>query len=487
MKKLNFTILLCLFSSFFYAQEYSFSKATKLTNKVSRFKILGRNVNYIVAERWGSKSNFLDLYNAKLKKVSTKEIILAKDEKLKKIWLQPKQGWVLYTKANKDYTLVKARKLDAKLNIKTTSLSLDSIVERKDLVEANLRTKYSFNKKFLATYLPIFSDGGMDKFAIDIYNKDLEKIQAVDLRNKFIKEGKYINLLVLNDGGFVLIFRDEVSTNNFKIYYKAVDAELKIIPLKIENEIFKKLKIEVNNNTKELIFAGFNLHTENRRANSADAFFSFKLNLETGKRSKKVTEVFTREFYKLLTGKDSKNAKISLQTFYFKKIIPKQDGGYLVFAESFYENVETSSVPYRASTIGGGPPSVFDENTYKTKYFNYNDVIIYTLAEDMALESVNIINKRQQSLEDKGGYSSFFLANQQDKLNILFLDEISTNSSLKNYKINATSNIYKDNVFNVSQNNVMPVVKMSVQTGPNELLIPSFLNNSFSIIKVVFN
>lgn len=484
MKKIYFTILLCLFSSYFYAQEYDFSKATKLNNKVSRFKILGRNVNYIVAQRWGSKANYLDLYNAKLKKVATKEIVLAKDENLKKIWLQPKQGWLIYTKANKEYTLVQARKLDAKLNIKTKPLSLDSILERKDLVQANFRTKYSFNEKFLATYLPIFSDGEMDKFAVRVYNKDLKQFQKIDFKNKFIKEGKYINLLVLNDGGFVLVFKDQESTNNFKIYYKAIDADLKIIPLKIENEIFNKLKIEVDNHTKELIFAGFNLHREGKRTNAADAVFSFKLNLETAKKTKKITEIFTKEFFRLLTGNESKKDKISLQTFYFKQIIPKQDGGYLVFAESFYENIETQSVPYRPSSPG---PSVFEENTYKTKYFNYNDVIIYSFTSNMTLESVNIINKRQQSIDDKGGYSSFFIANQQNKLNVLFLDEISTDSSLRNYEIDDKSKIFKDYVFNVSQNNVMPVMKMSVQTGPKEILIPSFLNNSFSIIKVVFD
>lgn len=486
MKKLNITILLCLFSSFFYAQEYDFSKATKLNSKVSRFKILGRNVNYIVAQRWGTKANYLDLYNAKLKKVSSKEIILAKDENLKKVWLQPKQGWLIFTKANKDFTLVQARKLDAKLNLKSKPLTLDSLMERKDLVQANLRTKYSFNEKFVATYLPIFSRGEMDKFSIRIYDHDLNETQSIDLKNKFIKDGSYVNLLVLNDGGVVVVFKDKTSTNNFKVYYKAIGKDLKIIPLNVENEIFKKLKIEVNNKTKELIFAGFNLHREGKRTNAADAFFSFKLNLETGQRAKKVTEIFTKEFYTLLTGKVSKNEKVSLQTFYFKRIIPKQNGGYLVFAESFYENVETKSVPYRSSNVGGGS-SVFEENTYKTQYFNYNDIIVYSLSENMALESVNIINKRQQSIDDKGGYSSFFITNQQDKLNILFLDEISTNSSLKNYEIDASSEITKDYVFNVSQNNVMPVMKMSVQTGPNEILIPSFLNNSFSIIKVVFD
>ncbi len=486
MKKLNFTILLCLLFSFFYAQEYDFSKETKLNSKVPRFKILGRNVNYIVAQRWGAKANYLDLYNAKLKKVSSKEIVLAKDENLKKIWIQAKQGWLIYTKANKEYTLIQARKLDAKFNIKSKPLILDSLVERKDLVQENLRAKYSFNEKFVASYLPVFSAGKMNKFSISIYNTALEKVQKVDLQNKFIKEGKYIRLLVLNDGGFVLVFKDQESTNNFRVYYKAVNADLKIIPLKIENEIFKKLKIEVDNKTKELIFAGFNLFREGKKTNAANAFFSFKLNLETGVKSNKVTEIFTKAFYQLLTGKESKKDNISLQTFYFKSIIPKQDGGYLVFAESFYENVETKSIPYRSGSVNSGP-SVFSENTYKTKYFNYNDVIVYTISNNMALESVNIINKRQQSLDDKGGYSSFFIVNQQDKLNVLFLDEINTNATLKNYEINAHSTIYRDYILNSAQNNVMPVVKMSVQTGPNEILIPSFLNNSFSIIKVIFN
>ncbi len=484
MKKTIFTILLSFVFSCFYAQEYSFSKAIKLNNKVHRFRILGRNVNHIVAERWGAKVHYLDAYNAKLKKVSTKEIKLEKDEKLKKVWIQPKQGWIIYTKATKEHTFLLAKKLDSRLNIKTKPVLLDSIVERKDLVQANLRTKYSLNERCMASYLPIFSEGGIAYFSVNVFDTKLKKIQSVKIKDRFITDGKYVNLLVLNDGSFVMIYKETDKTNAFKVFFKEKDVDIKKYSLNIDNEIFKKLKIEVDNERKELILAGFRLYKEKKRKNASDAFFSLKIDLKTGKKSQKVTEVFTKEFFKLLTNKESKNEKVTLQTFYIKKIIAKKDGGYFVFAESFYEqeNIETSSImqnPYATSTI-------YDRTEYKTLSYNYNDIIVYSIDSNQKLQTVNIINKKQHSFDDKGGYSSFFLVNQQDKLNVLFLDEISTDASFKNYAINKNSEIDKNYIFNVSQNNVMPVLKMSVQTAPNELLIPSFLNNSFSIIKVVF-
>jgi len=480
--KSSITIFFCFLLSLSFAQDYDFSKSIKLNNKTPRFKILGKNINYIVAERWGTKFHYLDLYNAKLKKISSKELSFNKDEKLKKTWIQPKQAWLIYTKATKDKTLVLAKKMDAKFNIKTKPLLLDSIFERKDLVQENFRSKFSLNEKNLITYMPVFSKGAIDFFYINVYNTNLKSIQNIKLKDKFIKNGKYVNLLAMNNGSFVLVFKEKESTNKFKIFYKTPKGEFIEHIVTIENEIYKKVKIEVDNLTNELIFSGFRLYKDNKK-NTSDAFFSVKINLLTGKKSTQIVEKFTKDFFKLLTGKESKKSKVVLQTFSIKKIIPKKDGGFLVFAESFYENIETKNVPYMVSTQG---PSVFENNSYKTKSYNYNDIIIYTIDKNMKLKNVNIINKRQQSYDDKGGYSSFYIVNTQNNLSVVFLDEISTESSLKNYNIDSESNLEKDYIFNVSQNNVMPVVKMSVQISPNEILMPSFLNNSFSIIKVVF-
>jgi len=477
-----FTIFLCLNT---FAQDYSFSKSIKLNAKTPRFKILGKNLNYIVAERWGAKYHYIDLYNAKLKKVATKDISPEKNEHIKKIWIQPKKGWIIYTQTNKEYTLLQAKQMDARFNSRSTPLLLDSIVERKDLVQENLRMKYSFNEKYLATYMPIFSKGEIDYFSINVFNKELKKTQKLRLREKFIKNGKYVKLLILNDGSIVVVYREQDETNKFKVFYKKVGKDLKTYDLNISNEVFKKIKVEVDNRTKELIIAGFRTSENNK--NAANAFFTLKLDLETAKKTEELIEVFTEDFYKLLTGKLPKTEEVSLQTFYINKIIPKTDGGYLVFAESFFVNTETKSIPSIARHSGTQIAPSFEENTYKVKIINYNDIVVYNITDSLQLESVNIISKRQKSTDDNGGYSSFFIFNQLDKLNILFLDEINTNSSLKNYTIFRDIEIDKDYIFNVSQNNIMPVLKMSVQTAPKEILIPSFLNNSFSIIKIVFD
>lgn len=485
--------LLCIFSSNTYAQKIAFSKPIKLTNKTPRFKILGRNAQYFIAQRWGSKLNYIDLYNANLKKISSKELRLDKDEALKKIWIQPKNGWIVYTKATKDFTYVEAKQLDQKLNIRNTSIRLDSIVERKDLVQSNFRTSMSLNEKFFATYIPVFSNGSLDYFMASVYDQKLKEVQKIKLKSNFVRTGKFLDLIVMNNGELICVFQEKDKTNSFEIYHSKTKNDIAKHTLKLENEVFKKLKLEVDNENNNLIIAGLNLHQENRRISAADAFFSLKLDLETGVFSKKKVEVFTHDFYKLLTENDSKTEKVFLQTFYIKTIVPTVDGGFLVFVESFYENVEVFEAAQTSpgnSSVGVatmlGSASFSPSTSYKTNYYHYNDVIVYTLTDSMEIQSVNIIKKRQRSEEDNGGYSSFSISNQQNLLEVLFLEQINTNSSLKRYTINKDSEIFKDYILNLEQNNVMPVVKLAVQTAPNEVLVPSFLNNSFSIIKIVF-
>lgn len=493
MKNYVIILLLCIFSSNSYAQQVTYSKSIKLTNKTPKFKILGRNAKYFIAERWGEKFHYLDLYSSNLRKISTKEFKLESDEALKKIWIQPNQGWVIYTKAEKDFSYVNARQMDVNLNVRSTPLVLDSIVERKDYVQNNFRTTQSLNEKYLAIYLPVFSKGSLDYFLVTVYDENMQQVQKISLKTDFVKQGTFVDLLVLNNGSVAAVFIEKDSNNKFEVYFSDEDKNLKTYVLNLENEVFKKVKFEVDNLNNELLIAGLNLYQDNKRLVAADAFFSLKMNLETGMLSNKIVEVFTNDFYKLLTENDSKTEKVYLQTFYIKTILPRVDGGYLVFAESYYENEEVFEVPQSNGLSGGGTSMMIGQSsfspatTYKTNYYFYNDVIVYTLGKDLKMESVNIIKKRQKSQEDNGGYSSFNIINQQNMLEVLFLDEISTNSSLKRYTLNKDSEIFKDYILNVGQNDVMPVVKLAVQTAPNEILVPSYLNNSFSIIKIIFD
>ena len=489
MKKIILLISVCLFSSFSFAQKITYSKSIKLNNKTPRFKVLGRNANFFIAERWGTKYHFIDLYNADLKKISSKELRFEKENKLKKIWIQPNKGWVIYTNANKDFTLLEAKKLDAKFNIKTKPLLLDSIVERRDLVADNLRITSSLNEKYLAVYLPIFSKGKLDYFYIKVYDTNLKVVHEMKLRDAYVKDGSFVDIEISNKGEAIAIFKDKNKTNDFKIYFINSTNEIKSYPLTLSFPVFKRLKFSLDNINNNLLVAGFKLSDETKKKPASDAFFTLKMNLETGQISKNTLEVFEQEFFKLLTGRESKSDKVTLQTFYIKEIIPKIDGGYLVFAESYYENEEIVEIPQNQLNNGsavGAAVFIPSTSTYKTNYFHYNDVIVYTINAEQEIEAVNIIKKRQRSEDDNGGYSSFKIVNQQNLLELLFLDEININSSLKKYTINGSSELFKDYILNVNQNNVMPVIKMAVQTAPNEVLIPSYLNNNFSLIKVTF-
>lgn len=491
MKNYVIILLVCIFSSNIYAQEISYSKPIKLTNKTPKFKILGRNAKYFIAERWGTKYHYLDLYNSSLKKQSTKELKLDADESLKKIWILPKTGWVLYTQAGKEFTYVKARQLDVNINIKTTALVLDSISERKDLIQNNFRTLLSLNEQYLGVYLPVFSKGFLDYFLVSVYNEKLELVQKVKIDSDFVKDGTFVELFILNNGAIAAVFLQKDSNNKFRIYYSDENSNMKTYAFNLENEVFKKVKFEVDNINKQLLIAGFNLYQENRKAQAADALFTLKMDLETGEFTNKTVEVFTNDFYTLLTERESKTEKVFLQTFYIKNIVPKLDGGFIIFAESYYENEEVMDVPQSMSGGGSsmmiGQASFAPATTYRTNYYFYNDVIVYTINSNMEIETVNIVKKRQKSQEDNGAYSSFFITNQQHILDLIFLDEISTSSSLNRYTITKDSEVFKDYILNTGQNDVMPVVKLSLQTAPNEILVPSYLNNNFSVIKIVFD
>ncbi len=123
-----------------FSQQTIISSGTKLNNKISNFRILGKLGDKFLVERYGDNTHILDVYNSSLKSQLSKQINLAKDEFIEKIWIQPNQGWIIRVQHEKEKNYLLASKIDNKIAIAQKALVLDSLEERKDLFQANLRS-----------------------------------------------------------------------------------------------------------------------------------------------------------------------------------------------------------------------------------------------------------------------------------------------------------------------------------------------------------
>ncbi|MEZ4929648.1 MAG: hypothetical protein R2777_06525 [Chitinophagales bacterium] len=128
-------------------------------------------------------------------------------------------------------------------------------------------------------------------------------------------------------------------------------------------------------------------------------------------------------------------------------------------------------------------------NTYSSStIYNFNDILVYNVDSNGIIdkENIGIIRKKQISTNDNGSYSSFYTANLQNELQLIYLDEIDNEGQLLAESIEPHKDSKNKVVMNIGGNEVVPIVKMSMQTAPNEILIPSMSRSKFKLIKLVF-
>ena len=245
--------------------------------------------------------------------------------------------------------------------------------------------------------------------------------------------------------------------------------------------VFRKVKFEVDNIKNNLMVAGMYEYRFDKRSNGgAYKFFTARINLDNGVEYNHVSNTFSNEFYRDLTGKDSPEQVVQFFTFNVNKIIAKVDGGMTVISESYYKDeVERVMAP---SPMMYGPSF----GTFVSIItHNFNDIVVFDFDNKSDISRVQIVRKRQVSENDNGSYSSFYTFNERDKIRLFFLEEINRQSNFSEFAFSDTEIGKKKSLYNCAEKDVFPISKMAVQTGVNEVILPSFINNQFSLVKLI--
>lgn len=488
MKKLLLIFIAFLFSlATIEAQKVVPSSKLKLTKKYPKFKFLGKTKNQFITYRYGTKNHILDVFDSNMRFRYSSNINLNNNQDIIDFWMLPGGGWMILNEKDKNgKVLLKASKLDGKLNISNKPLLLDTLQERVELVQNNIRIKKSLNETHLAIYLPVFKSGKIDYFQFLIYDLSMNLIQSKKIYSSKINESSFAEVLVFNDGSFALILEKnkQASENNtFHIFYGSPILGLQEIDFTSKESIFKKAKFEADNIKNDIIVAGMYEYKFDKRGKMGGAykFFTSKIDLDSGIEYVHNANEFSPEFYLDLTGNESPEEVIQFFTFFVNKVIPKVDGGMIAFTESYYKTEEDRY--YNPNTMFYGPS--FGNYVPITKY-NFNDVLIFDFDEIGNITRVQIMRKRQVSENDNGVYSSFTHMNQQDRIRILFMNEIQRQSKYSEFVFDNENFGQNKSIFNVGEKDVFPLTKMAIQTGINEIVVPSLLNNKLSLIKIVY-
>jgi hypothetical protein len=475
-------IILLLWFTCAQAQIVEVSNPTRLPNKTSRFKILGKNNDGYIIRLYGAE-DVINVYSEDLKLLTTKTIDYKNKEGLLQYVMLNKTGAVIfYLSKDKKNPALLAQPVNSKFIEIGKAILLDTIYDRKDIAAANLRYKESPDHSYLVMYYPYFSGNtveSIDFICIDRSLNRLYKKKVIVQRPEADLENMWF--LVDNEANTYMVFQDEVKKGEnsiFSVIRVNSSAEISSYKLAIDKEIFGEPQFELDSKNGNLIAAGFYDDDNKKTEAAATGFFYASYKAADGTENKVSYNTFSKAFMTELTGREAKDDKLKLFTFNVRKIVIRNDGGALISAESLIKDQRETSTGVSLQPGYTGFRTV--------TIYQYNDIVAFSINPDGTIDWNAIMRKKQVSEEDNGAYSSFLTINQNDRLRLLYLDEISTAASLNQYVLSSKGHSDRSVVFNQEEKDVAIQPKAGKQVSPNEVLLPSFLGGSFKLVKITF-
>ena len=157
-----------------------------------------------------------------------------------------------------------------------------------------------------------------------------------------------------------------------------------------------------------------------------------------------------------------------------RKIVPRNDGGYLMVAENFEitQQMETFYL--------NGVPQTSSKSVY-----NYNDVILISMDSSGQMEWRHNINKRQSSFASMAYLHSMGIYVCENNVNLLYNDNSGQSNRVIHIRLARTGVLEQKIVLN-SENEYTAIIPLEgKQTGYNRFVTPVMQNRQTLLLQVV--
>ncbi|MBC8048398.1 MAG: hypothetical protein H7Y00_16480 [Fimbriimonadaceae bacterium] len=473
-----------------FAQNIFISPPEKLSTELVGFDILGKTKNgdVLIYKKFRFEDE-IQVLDKQMQLKRTKDITLKLDnyETIELIKLNEEIFQFYTLKENKNLYLYHQRyntdfekKGDPKI-IDSTSLRLG------DNFSA-FRIMKSKNEDYVLIYKYEYSSGRIDKLFSVVVNAAGNIVQAGS--ENLPGEGfspAFVSATISDDGKPVFLFENDTYSckrekGNAHYIFVMQENSNQFSTTEIQNAndsaqtCIRALQFEIENKTGDIIAVGL---TGEDSKDAMLGYSFFRISTFGGEIIQQHTYTFTQEMLETISGKADKNVKY-VPVYKVTQIIPRMDGGALMVAEYYEKTVEN----YENTVYD--PYYGYRTSTRQVEYFEYSDIVLFSLNNEGEIDWNNIIRKKQVSKEDKGVNSSFALANCKQSMYFIFNEDISQNNNVLQYQMTADGSLDRKSLFNPNQQEVELRPSAAKQISFNEMIIPSIYRRNIAFVKVVF-
>lgn len=344
---------------------------------------------------------------------------------------------VTFLDKKKDENILYAHKLTKDGQLDGNLIQLATIKIESKSNRGSFRIELSVDRKKLVVVAnPSFDRKSKESFGFTIFDAKLNTIKKMKVDLPYEDENFTLGKFLILDNGNVYIMGEHVFERKEKV--KGQDAsEFVIVSINISTEKTTDFKIKVPNRNitsigmdlskdqSKIYCLGFYSDIDKKSKNvgkDTDGVFNLMLDTETNEVTAKDFYEFTVDFVNELLGKSKKKAKKSdedegiANSFEMRTISPLSDG-------SFWATFENHYTYERCNTNSQG------KTTCRT-YYVFGDIIACKVDANGKISKVSFLEKSQTTVNQEGS-SSFITIQKDDKVFILYNDDVDNINEMK--------------------------------------------------------
>ncbi len=485
------TILLIYLFAFgaVQGQEYRFSKAEKLSNKVTDFDIIGKVGENVILHKYGNNYNVIEAYDAKTmqrtwirelnldgKKTGVLDIIPLADGLL-----------VFYFKRQKSTVFVLARKYNSQMQSIGDAVELANFPRGFTSSSFDLDLISDDQNRYFGILRKVNGSMGYKEVNLMVVNRSFETLlpqTTILLENNTRFAGALMNpdgsLIVMTAEMRRSLFSGPTSFEGINAVVYPKDGRASVnITLDPGSNRFGNFAVEWDQLNKQLVFGGY---YSSEHGSDLRGFFTAACSIENSKTISAQYGYFdeaaaakvVRE--KQPTGKSNlpnkynqKYFKSRFQDIELRKLIVRSDGGVLLVGES-------TRIVDNANDRDPFFDNRFQNSLRNPREYFYDDVLALSIEPDGQLEWVQILPKQQYSQDDQGYYSSVGVMNDRDKIRLLFNETLSQRM-LNEFVLSSSGQFRIRSLLKTKELKIRTAARYAKQISSSEIVIPSFEDN----------
>lgn len=469
MKRIIVFLLICVSFNNIHAQRVTISSPTTLGFN-TRYKLLGEMEEALAVFMDKGSRYELHLYDEGLNKLKEQKLRdVPSNTLMSGVFLNDQKLELFYSYGRKDSTyLVHQSFWDYGRESDSTT-----ILKIKD---RNYNIPFYFTQSEDKSKVLLFKPGLKNQIQTIAYDVNTQRLLWEKTFHFDRKIEREFQLIEISNEAVLYLVLDKNNTrvrsadHNIKVYRYSGKGEIELSTIDFQDKYTYAMTGVYDNLNGNLVLSGY--YAENTFS-LAKGIFYFQLKDMTGK----VNSYFHPFDYKTLQDMDNQRKRKveGISDLQIAEILLTADGGVILIGEIRREYFTRMNYSSR-----------FNPSMNSNIDYYYEDVLATAISPHNTINWTRIIHKRQFSQDDNGIFSSFFTFKVPSFIQLVFNDEISSNSTVSAFGINGIGDVNRTNLMSTGLQDLRIRFRRAIQVSSNSFLVPSDFKSELKLVLVKF-